>query len=203
MKHVSYLSSLRSSKSLDAFKNRLKTTPVILAVIGCLLLLTTTLYGAKQANYAESNNSDNLVLPYLFKSFKRHDIVLASQHSNILNFPLYVVQALLPYNYLTLSLVNIGLVCITVFVWAYLLVRIFGKKYIALICIVLSAFLLTSYMLQSQILGNTARNIEYPIGLGFLLLINQILKKRPLPRRYLILGIIDFLLFSVSIQAIA
>jgi hypothetical protein len=199
MRTASYQSLLKSFKSLGIFKSLFKIFPIILSISGCLLLLSATLYGAKQANYAESNNSDNLVLPYLFKGFKRHDIVLASQHSNILNFPIYIMQAVLPYNYTTLSLVNIGLVCVTVFVWVYLLVRIFGKKYIAMICIILSAFLLTSYMFQSQILGNTIRNIEYPIGLGFLLIINQILKKHSFNRKYLILGIVDFILFSVSI----
>lgn len=174
--------------------------PKLPAVLLLIFLAVITLYTSWFANYYLSGNSDDIVYPYLFEDFKFNDMTLPGQHSNILKFPLFVVQAILPYNFLTFTLIGIGLVLTTVIAWAYLLGRIFGKRYLFIICLSLASVLLGSIELNNQLYGTTIRNIEYPISLAFIIVIAQVSKNgigETFIRRMLI-GIVS-ILFAMTV----
>lgn len=176
---------------------KFRSKPTLYIFFGLLIL--AVIYCAWYANYYNSGNSDDIVYPYLFSHFRFHDILLPSQHSNLLKFPLYILQALLPYNFTTFTLVNLSLALITIVGWAILLVWLFGKRYAPLICLALMSVLLGSKLLNYDLLGNTARNIEYPFVLAFILYVGSLLEKRPLSRRRLVLGIVLGILFAMTI----
>lgn len=163
-----------------------------------LVLIATVLYDAVHANYQLSIDSDYIVYPYLFHNFKLHDIVLPAYHSNILFFPLYLLQANLPFNYTSFSLVNVGLDLVSILLWVYLLVKIFGKKYLVLISLLVACIICGSSSFIYNLTGDTIRNIEYPIALAFILLINEILKGKKLSRKLTIIGAIVSILFVMS-----
>lgn len=171
-----------------------------LALYGSLALLCiATLYSAWYANYYLSGNSDDVIYPYLFQHFKAHDLVLPGQHANILKFPLFILQAVTPYNFTTFSIVSIGLVVTTVLGWALLLIWLFGKRWASLISLSLTALLLGSQLFNYDILGTTIRNIEFPIVLAFIIFAGKLLKRYTLSRKELITGGVIALLFSLTI----
>jgi len=191
-----YIERITSSKIYKKYAPYFPFAPNVLAV---LLLSAATLYTAKEANYQQTINSDNIIYPYLFQHFRRNDIILPGHHGNILDFPLYILQTLLPYTYMTFSFVTIGLVVVTVALWVYLLICIFGRIYTAVICAVLAAFLFGSPGFIGSLIGNTIRNIEYPLGLAFVLAINRILRGTRISQRLWAGLIIIFVLFSIAL----
>jgi len=62
---------------------------------------------------------------------------------------------------------NIGLIILTIAGWSTLVWRTLGKRVAAISGLALSAFLFASPSLATGLLGNTIRNIEYPIFLGY------------------------------------
>lgn len=173
---------------------------IALNCLAFLLLIGATLYCARPANTYMINNSDALIYPYLFEDLSLNDLSLPAEHSNVVKFPLFFVQALIPYNDTTFSVVSIGLFMVTIFVWLALLVWLFGKKYIGLISVLLTAILLGSPSLDSQLFGTTIRNVEYPIALAFLVFIAKLafLKGR-LSRLHLVSGIAISILYALTI----
>jgi hypothetical protein len=163
------------------------------------LLVVATIYGAWYANYTMSGNSDDIIYPYLFGHFTFHDIILPSQHSNILKFPLYVLQSILPYTFTTFSIVNIGLVLLTVVGWAVGLAWLFGKRYLPLICTALLAILLGSQFFDGDLLGTTARNIEYLIALAFIIYMGILLSAGRMTKPIKIAGLVLGLLYSLTL----
>jgi hypothetical protein len=176
---------------------KLRSSPALLIFFGLLIL--AVLYCTWYANYYNSGNSDDIVYPYLFSHFRFHNILLPSQHSNVLKFPLYILQSLLPYNFATFSLVNLGLGLVTVVGWAIILVWLFGKRYAPLICLALMSVLVGSKLLNYDLVGNTARNIEYPLVLTYTLFVGSLLEKRRLSRQRLVIGIVLGILFALTI----
>lgn len=183
--------------AMDALRKY--ASPRVITWLSLGLLLIASVYCAWFSNYSLAANSDDLVYPYLFQHFKPHDIVLPGQHSNILKFPLFALQALLPYNFTTFSLVNIGLVVATMLGWAVLLGKLWGRKYLPLICLSLSSVLLGSNLLSGQLLGTTIRNIEYPIALAFILYASKLLWLRTWSRREMAIAAVVGLLFSLTV----
>ncbi len=167
--------SKETTKSQSSFFSWIRNNLTIVASFSLLTL--ASLYSAFHANLLMIYNSDNLVYPYLFKSLQLHDIVLPAHHPNILKFPLFWLQSVVPYNVTTFSIVSIGLVVATVLIWCLLLLRLFGKRYSIFICFPLAFILLSSNPLNRNILGTTIRNIEYPVALAFLFVINALLIK--------------------------
>ncbi len=174
-----------------------RSNVVIYSSLGLLVIVTS--YCAVYANYFMSGNSDSIVYPYLFKGFKLHDILLPSQHSNILKFPLYIFQAILPYNFSTFSLVNFVLMLITTLGWAISLIWLFGKRYTPVICAAMAAVLLGSQVLNWDLIGNTSRNIEYPIAFAFIIYIGKILQGRSIADRKYIPAIIMGILYALMV----
>lgn len=181
------------------FRSLYASRTKVLTYLPFVFLGLTALYSSLYANYYMSGNADDIIYPYLFGHFKLHDIVLPSQHSNILKFPLFIFQSLLPYNFTTLSIIGIGLVLVTILLWAALLARIFGKRYILMICLVFVALLLGSPAFNNQIYGTTIRNIEYPIVLGFTICVGLLASRRTLPKRLRIVTLIMGLLFALTV----
>ncbi|HMH30891.1 MAG TPA: hypothetical protein VK534_00255, partial [Methylomirabilota bacterium] len=182
--------------NLDYFKTwpRLK----ILTYLSFALLAVATVYSAWFANYYASSNSDNIVYPYLFQHFRFNDMILPGQHANILKFPLFILQSVLPYNFTTTTIVNLGLVLITTLGWTGLLVWLFGRRYAALICLALSSILVTSYTFNLDVLGGTIRNIEFPIVLAFIVCSGSLLRKAALPKSKRILSYVVGVLFAMT-----
>ncbi|HSX00438.1 MAG TPA: hypothetical protein VLH38_05370 [Patescibacteria group bacterium] len=171
-------------------------------IILCLsfgLLAAATLFCAWYANYYLSGNADDIIYPYLFQRFKLHDMILPGQHSNILKFPLFILQAILPYTFATFTVVSIGLVILTILGWATLLVWLFGKRWAPLICLSLASILLGSRLFNYDILGTTIRNIEFPIVFAFVIYAGSLLRKRVLSKAELLLGGTIGFLFSLTI----
>lgn len=197
-KHVIFAPS--KGVKAQAVKNLVDWLKDNAIVISSLIFLSAvSVYTALHANMFLVNNADDLIYPYLFKDFALHDIVLPGHHANILKFPLFALQAALPYNFFTFSVVSVGLVVLTTVFWAGLLIKLFGKRYAAPICFMLASILLGSSSLNENILGTTIRNIEFPIALGFVILINNLLKTRPFTRKFLAWGLIVYILYILSI----
>jgi hypothetical protein len=168
-------------------------------LVAFLLLAIATFYVGWHANLVYSNVQDATVYPYLFKGPHLHDILLPGQHANILKFPLFWLQSIFPYTFTTFSLVNLGLLFSTVFGWCFLLAYIFGKQHLPLIFILMAAILLGSTSLSLNLIETTIRNIEYPIGLGFVIVVSRLLKNRPLRHLHLLFSIVIAALFALSL----
>lgn len=167
-------------------------------VLPVILLLTATIYSGCSANALFSTNSDALVNPYFFDNFRLHDMIVPGGHTLVLKWPLFILQTILPYNFTFFTLVNLSLLIVTIGTWAGLLIYIFGKRFTPLICLALTCIILSSTVLTINLLETTIRNIEYPIGLGFLLAIQSILVNDICSRKkYVIVGVIS-LLYGLS-----
>lgn len=173
--------------------------PELTVYVSFFLLALVTLYCAWYANYYLSGNSDDLIYPYIFHNFRFHDLILPGQHSNILKFPVFALQAIFPYTFATFTIVSIGLVFVTVLGWAFLLMKLFGRRYAPLICVTLASILLGSRLLNYDLLGTTIRNIEFPIVLAFIMVAGSLLQKRALQRRDYIYGSIAGALFALTL----
>ncbi|MGB4759541.1 MAG: hypothetical protein WBP26_05815 [Candidatus Saccharimonadales bacterium] len=150
-----------------------KTIKRVLLISAVLFLAAAFSLSTWFANYYNINNADYVVYPQLFGQFQSGDIIFPGQHSNFLKFPLYALQSVMPYNELTLSIVNIGTHALAVLSWALLLVWVFGRKYLIPICIALGSLLVSSQLLALDFVGNTLRNIEFPIVFAFSALVVQ------------------------------
>ncbi len=170
-----------------------------LTYLSLAFLTLVTFYAGWHANLVYSNVQDATVYPYLFKSPHLHDILLPGQHANILKFPLFWLQSIFPYTFTTFSLVNFVLLFSLVFGWCFLLAYIFGKRHLPLIFILMAAVLLGSTSLSLNLIETTIRNIEYPIGLGFVIVVSRLLGKRSLGHLQLLFSIIVAALFTLSL----
>lgn len=184
---------------LNTSKNRslAYNTALVLSVI---ILLLTTLYAGMRANIAYSTDSNAIVSAQLFDKTARRPIVVPGPHSNLLVDPLFFIQGHLPYHYTSFTLGNVSLVLITMIAWAFLLIKLFGRKYEIPILLLLSSLILTSVMFSLS-LGYTAiRNIQYPIALWFIMIVSDLLRsKRKYTRRQFWLAVIGSVLFSITL----
>jgi hypothetical protein len=161
-------------------KNQGKLRLALLAV-----LLAVTVYTSVCASIFIANNSDAVVYPYLFMDgIGGSDMVVPGKHANILKYPLFWLQSVLPYNYETLMVVNVLLVVATVFGWLFLLMRIVDRKYHDVLIAGLILLLISSQSFNTEIIYNTVRNIEYPIALAFIMATAHILLGKAFRRRH-------------------
>lgn len=182
-------------KKINNNKNFIHNALLILASV---LLLTVTVYSSYNASNIYSTNSDAIVASYLFgHGFTLHQVTLPLEHSNILKIPLFYIQGHLPYHFTSFMLVNIGLVLLTIGAWAFLLIRLFGRKYEIPILLLLTSLMFTSLSFNLNIVYTTVRNIEYPIALWFIFIIDRLLKELKNSRRQLVLAVIGSLLFGL------
>lgn len=173
----------------------------ILLVISILFVLISTLYSGWFANLATANNSDSLVYAYLFKDFQPGDALLPGNHANIIKFPLFFLQAFLPYNFASLAAVTLTLIVTTVIGWLLILIKLLGVRYAMILCVAMSSVALGSSWFTYLLSENVIRNIEYPIGLSFIALIAVIISGKFTKSKYHIIGAITiWFLFSLSIS---
>ena len=167
-------------------------------LISLIILLSITIYTAIVTAYVYVNNSDALVAPFLFKT-PLSTINLLNVHSNIFKFPLFILQGIFPYHFGEFLLVNVLIAVLTVGLWLFLLIKLFGRKYIIVASSIISLFLLSStYFTESTFSMLTIRNIEFSIALIFVYSIGYLFSKR-LTKKYLLLNIIIWILFSFII----
>jgi hypothetical protein len=164
-----------------------------------LLLNLLALYSAVNNNIVKMTDTDTVIFPYLYQHISLNDIIVPGKHSIIMELPLYALQAIFPYNVTTYSIVNIGLVVITLSLILYLATVIFGKKYAPLTAVLLGAVVLSSPTLTFGLLGDSYRNIQYPIGLAFIILVAQIIHNRRLSRKYIIGAVFLCLIVAANI----
>jgi hypothetical protein len=167
-------------------------------VLSIALLAVTTSYAAFHTSNYFSTDSDAMIATQQFSSGLRgHPVTLPGDHSNLLLIPLFYIQGHLPYNYTSFTLVNIGLVLATIGAWAFLLIKLFGRKYEIPILILLSSLVFTSVTFNLNIGYTTIRNIEYPIALWFVFIVNRLLKNLRYSRRQLVFAAIGSILFCL------
>ena len=180
----------------SSWRKPLKYAYVIIPVLSLILI---TIYSSWHASYYSSNIQDDLTYPYLFHHFQLHDAVVPGRHANILKYPLFFLQGLLPYNFTTLTIVNIGLTLLAVIWWAGLLLYMFGKKYLPLICGLLSIILFASVLFNVNFTETTVRNIEYPIGLTFITLVSEVLKRKVYSKKFTSLALFVTAMYGIAL----
>lgn len=169
-------------------------------IIPILGLLAVEVYSTLHANHYLSNIQDDLLYPYLFQHFSLNDIVVPSAHANTLKYPLFALQSVIPYNSVSLTIVNLTLAIGAVAWWVTLLMYIFGKKYLPIICTFLAAILFAGFIFHISFAETTIRNIEYPIGLSFIIVVNHFMNKNKTSRLQLYLAVVAFGLFALAVS---
>lgn len=179
------------------FKNRY--VQIAAYVLPFVLLLIVIAITSIPTNHYFSHIQDDVLYRYLFQDFKLHDIVVPTNHANILKYPLYILQAILPYNTTTLAVVNFSLVYAMTIPLVFLFTYTLGHKYFPLISTLFASLFLSSVAFNVNIMETTIRNIEYPIGIAFLLALSIILK-RGLTKRTVIIGALTSILMAAAIS---
>jgi hypothetical protein len=163
-----------------------------------IILIATVSYAALRTSTYFETDSDAIIATQQFSgNIARHSVTLPGVHANLLIIPLLFIQGHLPYHYASFELVNIGLVLATMVGWAYLVIRVFGRKYEIPIILLVSSLAFTSVTYNVNIEYTTIRNIEYPIALWFILIINRLISEVRLSRRQLIETGIGSILFCI------
>lgn len=191
---------LKNYKKYFLSLDRTEQTRVLFVVLSGLILFFCTLYASAKSSEFFATASDALVYTYLVgDGLKLHQIVLPDQHANILKLPIFFLQSLFPYNYDSFMFLNILLVLIAVGAWAGLLIKLFGKRYSALIFVLFSTLLLSSSTLNINLTEDTIRNIEFPIALWFIFIVNDVLRGARFTRwKYAISGL-GLLLYALTL----
>lgn len=161
------------------------------------LLLATTVYAGYQASNTYSTDSNAVILTQQFSKGISFPVVLPGPHATLIIIPLIYLQGHLPYHYTSFTIVNIGLVLVTMVAWAFLLIKLFGRRYEIPILILLSSLIFTAVAFSLSIGYTTIRNIEYPIALWFVMIIAGLLKGLRYSRKQLALAAIGSILFSI------
>lgn len=183
----------RYTSKLDR-TSRFYTVCLILAGI---LLVATSVYAGRHASDDYSTNSNAHMLTHLFSGDTNYPVVLPGPHATLLIIPLVYLQGHLPYHYTSFTLVNIGLVLATMFGWAILMIKLFGRKYEIPILIILSSLIFTSVAFSYSLAYTTIRNIQYPLALWFVMIVASVLSGVRFSRRQLIQAVIGSLLFVI------
>lgn len=172
---------------------------IALVASGIILLLTTT-YAGLRANIAYSTDSNAIISAELFDKSAKPPFVVPGPHSNLLVIPVFFIQGHLPYHYTNFTIGNVSLVLITMIAWAFLLIKLFGRKYEILILLLLSSLILTSVMFSLS-LGYTAiRTIQYPVALWFVMIVSDLLMtKRKYSKWQVWLAAIGSMLFCITL----
>lgn len=187
------------ARLIDLMARRKRLMHVTMNVLVSIALTIVMLYVGKHANLPASINSDGLVNTFLFKSFRLHDMIVPSNHTAVLKWPLLFIQSLFTYNFTSYSLLNMFLLFSTIWGWCTGLTILFGKKYYLLICITMIILLIGSTSFPFALTFATFRNIEYPIGLFFVISLRRIVYPKKIGRMLWVVLIVSLLLFSLAI----
>ena len=173
----------------------------MMAIGASITLAVIIFYASKHATLAASVNSDGIVNTYLFEHFKFNDMIVPGNHTLLLKWPLFALQSLFHYNFTSYSILNFFFLFSTLWGWCVGLTILFGKKHYVLICMSLIVLLVGSIIFPFFLIFGSLRNIEYPIGLFFLLSLRALLVSDHM-RKLKVIGIIlSSLLFSLAIAS--
>jgi hypothetical protein len=186
----------KSRKTLNKPRNKSRIYKLVLA-LSATLFLVTTIYAGFQASNTYSTDSNAIILTQQFSKDASYPAIVPGPHATLLIIPLVFIQGHLPYHYASFTIVNIGLILITMTAWAFLLIKLFGRKYEVPILIFLSSLIFTSIAFSLSLGYTTIRNIEYPIVLWFVMIISGLIKGREYTKKQLILPVIGSVLFSI------
>lgn len=153
-------------------------------------LLAASVYSAVQGSRVLNFTSDSFVSTYMSRDWRPGGTVnLVSQHTNIMKYPLLLVQGLLGYNNFNYLTVNVLLMFATLLGWSLLIWYLLKKSNQALICsnFMLGGLILSSTGLVISLVSTTTRNIEYPIALIYLILLQKVIAN-PSRKLWLIAG---------------
>lgn len=148
-------------------------------VASILLLLAVSAYSAVQGSRVLNFTSDSFVSTFMASDWRPGGTInLVSQHTNLMKFPLLWLQGYLGYNTFSYLSLNIVLLSVMMLGWSVLLWYIFGKSKRIFVAsnLMLSGIMLGSTSLIISSVSTTTRNIEYPIALLYILLLNKTLK---------------------------
>ena len=177
-------------------KSRLYTVCLILATI---LLLVTSVYAGRHASDDYSTNSNAHMLTHTFSGNTDYPVLLPGNHATLIVIPLVYIQGHLPYNYTSFTLLNVGLVLATMFGWAFLMIKLFGRRYEIPILVILSSLIFTSVAFSYSLAYTTIRNFEYPLALWFVMIVASVLKGAVFSRRQKVLAAIGSILFAITL----
>jgi hypothetical protein len=170
----------------------------VIFIMSAALLLSTTIYSALHASSYFSTDSDAIVVTQQFSSgLQGHTVTLPGYHANLILIPFTYIQGHLQFNEASLAISIVVLYLITFITWTFLLIKLFGRNYEVLIMLLLASLVFTSVTFNINIGYDTLRNIEYPIALWFVLIINRLVKKSKYSRRQLLFTAVGTGLFCV------
>jgi len=181
-----------------SYAKHAKTYTLLIAIAAALGLLFTTLYSGWHANLLASTDSDGIVNTYLFQSFQIKDMIVPGNHTLLIKWPLFAIQSLFTYNFTSYAILNFLLLFGTIVGWLVGLTLLFGKRHFVLICIGLSVILLGTSLFPYSLLYGSLRNIEYPIGLFYILAIRSYLSTKIFTRKHIAQLITAFALFTLA-----
>ncbi len=195
-----YKSVTKTYSTFLLFINKHRTNLILLLNIASFLALVITLtYTGWLSNLTASTDSDGLVNTYLFRDFMLQDMIVPGNHTIVMKWPLFAIQSIFTYNFLSYSLLNYALLFGTILGWLLGLTIIFGKKYFSIITILLVLLLLGSNTFSDLLIYGSLRNIEYPIGLFFIISLSVLLKKRQVTHKKALFLFLSALLLAFAI----
>lgn len=166
------------------------------------LLVCCSLFSAVKSSYILAGNSNASVDNFLFgPGLFHHSVTLPYWHSNIIKIPLFYFLGHFGQSYNIFFIFNALLIILTTVGWLYLLVKIFGHKYQLIIALLLANLVFVSTTFSLQIGYTSVRNIEYPIALAFILVIQKIIKKNVFNTREILLSTIISLLYILVLAS--
>lgn len=142
------------------------------------ILTVAVLYSGIKASVLASNNADAIVSSYISaEPYSKGALHLGSAHSNIFKFPLLAVQGGGDYDYNSFMAVNVGLLAITIFGWIALLAVISGRRYVPAYALGATFLLMGSTAYAPELIYTTIRNVDFPLLLLFVVLVNRFITK--------------------------
>jgi hypothetical protein len=145
-----------------------------------------------------SGHADSLVYPFLLQHFKLHDLLLPGQHTNLLKFPLFYMQGILPYTFSTFMAVSAGLTLVSFALWLFLSRRVVGGLPLVVFATYLLCVIVGSPIFIYALSGTTIRNIEYPIALLFTIACGRLLITRALSKKAVFLISLAIALYTLT-----
>ena len=131
-------------------------------------------YAGMKASATASNNADAIVSSYISaEPYEKGALHLGSAHSNIFKFPLLAIQGGNNYNYASFMAVNVALLAATIIGWNALLTVISPKRYLAAYALGATFLLMGSASYAPDLIYTTIRNIDFPLLLLFVVLVNR------------------------------
>jgi hypothetical protein len=146
-----------------------------------LLLIVAAVYVSVDSSLSHMSTGDQYDSAYPVQSWHPGAyLTFFARHTNLMKLPILWAQArLFPYDIHNYVITNI--VAATFVLWSFFVSKLVkGPMILGAVNFALAGILLASFDFSKNLVEPTIRNIEYPIALGYLLLIRSYMKR---PRR--------------------